>query len=62
MKTEYIKLAATSRQQPKPILEPESSQELLQEFDEFVEELKNETLDEFELEQTLREKRKETLH
>ena len=62
MKTEYIKLAATSRQQPKPILDPESSQELLQEFDEFVEELKNETLDEIELEQTLREKRKETLH
>jgi hypothetical protein len=61
MKTEYIKLAASSQQQPKPILEPDR-QELLQEFDEFVEDLKNEALDEFESEQSMKEKRKETLH
>ena len=61
MKTEYIELAASSQQQPKPILEPDR-QELLQEFDEFVEDLKNEALDEFESEQSMKEKRKETLH
>ena len=62
MKTEYIKLAAASRKQPKPVLDSEDSKELLQEFDEFVEDLRNEALDEFELEQSMKEKRKETLH
>ena len=55
MKTEYIKLAAAIRQQPKPVLEPDNKQ-LLQEFDEFVEDLR----DEIDLEQHLKENK--TLH
>ena len=42
MKTEYIKLAATTHQQPMAMVDPLDNKELLQEFDEMVEDLREE--------------------
>ena len=59
MKTEYIKLAASVSSLPKPLIEPAEQKELLQEFDEFVEDLRSE----IDLEDTdMYLKGKSTLH
>ena len=63
MKTEYIRLAASEPKIAKPAMKPLDNQELLQEFDEFVEDLRDEVdfeRDEFDFKQHLKENK--TIH